>query len=250
MATSHDLLSRIGAKNYKTLSRWFEIGVIPRPEIKKHPDRPGTIATWPDWVLKHCDVIQQFRQKGMTLEEIAKQIGKDWAAIERHYSRYKFGKVSKQMDLTNKLMDLSNECWSAATQMLTRCQDRISPFQEFVSIEKLAEALDMAKRGINPLLVVFDDRADVVSDLAVSQFISTNNVMSKPVLVVPIFETVRKHFDDDGVPEYPTLRPPEYYLDHSDSPPTKHKFKVDQDLKLVIENRGNKSSGVQKSNDE
>ena len=92
--TSKEILEACQIQSAKTLTRWYQAGLIPSPEVGRMPDGSvGKIGKWPAWVLEHCRVITDMTRKGRRLVEIRELFGSDWPAIARRYRRYNLGEI-------------------------------------------------------------------------------------------------------------------------------------------------------------
>jgi DNA-binding transcriptional MerR regulator len=68
-------LSRKTGLSAKTLTRWANRGIIPRPAISTHPSGRGKIGYWPDAVLDRCLRIVQLRKQGHSVESALAMLG-------------------------------------------------------------------------------------------------------------------------------------------------------------------------------
>src|SRR5262245_23624006 len=68
MVTSKEILEHTGLKSAKTLTRWYQRGIIPKPSVRLHPSGRGKIAYWPDWVLDRCVKLVELQRQGHTLQ--------------------------------------------------------------------------------------------------------------------------------------------------------------------------------------
>jgi DNA-binding transcriptional MerR regulator len=67
MITTAMVAKKLGV-SVKTLARWADRGVIPKPAVATHPSGRGKIGYWPDHVLERCRRIVALRKKGHALE--------------------------------------------------------------------------------------------------------------------------------------------------------------------------------------
>jgi len=74
MITTETLTRKTGL-SAKTLTRWSNRGIIPKPAIRTHPNGRGKIGYWPDAVLDRCLRVVQLRKEGHTLESAIALIG-------------------------------------------------------------------------------------------------------------------------------------------------------------------------------
>ena len=71
MITSKEILLGTGIQSGKTLTRWYQRGLIPKPEVRIHPSGNGKMAYWPSWVLNRCVRIKDLVARGRSLDEIS-----------------------------------------------------------------------------------------------------------------------------------------------------------------------------------
>src|SRR4051794_23650034 len=74
LITSKDILEATGLKSAKTLTRWYQRGLIPRPLIRTHPSGRGKIAYWPDLVIDLCVRIVSMQREGLSLESVKRRL--------------------------------------------------------------------------------------------------------------------------------------------------------------------------------
>jgi DNA-binding transcriptional MerR regulator len=74
MITTKTLVRKTGL-SAKTLTRWSNQGIIPKPAIRTHPSGRGKIGYWPDAVLDRCLRLVQLRQEGHSLESAIALLG-------------------------------------------------------------------------------------------------------------------------------------------------------------------------------
>jgi DNA-binding transcriptional MerR regulator len=70
-----EILARKTGLSAKTLTRWSNRGIIPKPAIRTHPSGRGKIGYWPDSVLDRCLRIVQLRQEGHSVESAVGLLG-------------------------------------------------------------------------------------------------------------------------------------------------------------------------------
>jgi hypothetical protein len=74
MITTETLTRKTGL-SAKTLTRWGNRGIIPRPAIQTHPKGRGKIGYWPDAVLDRCLRIVALRREGHSIESAVALLG-------------------------------------------------------------------------------------------------------------------------------------------------------------------------------
>ncbi len=206
--TSRQILDELGIRNIKTLTRWYQIGVIPEPEIKSH-EGVGRIACWPQWVLKHCGTIQKLTAQGQTLKAISEEFGNNWDEIGRRYRTYSFKKGSenkREAELLHDIADAVNDAISYnLVTMRQQIHDKRAPI---VDMEIVVEAIELAKLGHNPVLLIAPPfRVLVIPDFLVSRYLSENYSISEGLFVIPIFSICKQLCPQGAIPVAPRTKP-------------------------------------------
>lgn len=75
LVTSKEILEATGLKTARTLVRWHNEGLIPKPVVGLHPSGHGRISWWPQWVLDRCVELVDMRRKGQQLWGVGKTTG-------------------------------------------------------------------------------------------------------------------------------------------------------------------------------
>jgi len=76
MITSKEILSELGLKNIKTLTRWHkQYKLVPPPVIKTHPNGRGKIAYWNEEDLPLFKYVKSKFDEGLKATEIKASIG-------------------------------------------------------------------------------------------------------------------------------------------------------------------------------
>jgi DNA-binding transcriptional MerR regulator len=68
-------LSRKTGLSAKTLTRWANHGIIPKPAISTHPSGRGKVGYWPDSVLDRCLRIVELRKEGHSMQSAVALLG-------------------------------------------------------------------------------------------------------------------------------------------------------------------------------
>jgi DNA-binding transcriptional MerR regulator len=74
MITTKALVRKTGL-SAKTLTRWSNQGIIPKPAVQTHPSGRGKIGYWPDAVLERCLRLVQLRKEGHSVESALALLG-------------------------------------------------------------------------------------------------------------------------------------------------------------------------------
>jgi hypothetical protein len=200
MLDSRKILEETGIVSAKTLTRWYQRGLIPRPKIGTHPNGRGKIAFWDDWVLERCLRIKQLVQSGESLDSIGEMLGSDWPEAERTWRRrYRFAEVSRKLDFDAAVTNFADLTHRKLVALLDVGRRKDSPglnkLNEWLwSKETIGKVLEFVRQGIQPVLVFDGERAEITADFMVSQMLSTKKDDSTPLIVVPLFSEVVKAF--------------------------------------------------------
>lgn len=206
--TSREIMYALKIKNVKTLTRWYQAGVIPEPSIELHPDGHGTMAYWPSWVLDHCRVIKQMTDAGQTINEVVGTFGKNWDAIAARYRVYNFGRVSEKMDRDQLLMNIWNAVDKTVSKHFANIRRRLDTTQfPPVTRDVVLQALVLIEKGFNPVLILHPERIVAVPDFLLSLHLASDYQNSDPFLVVPMFSIVMQHKLKTKLAKKPTIRP-------------------------------------------
>jgi DNA-binding transcriptional MerR regulator len=74
MITTKTLARKTGL-SAKTLTRWANRGLIPRPAVSTHPSGRGKVGYWPDSVLDRCRRLVRLRKEGHSVESAVAMLG-------------------------------------------------------------------------------------------------------------------------------------------------------------------------------
>lgn len=208
--TSRDIMKATGIVNVATLIRWHQMGLIPEPEIRAHPNGRGKMAYWPAWVLPHCVRIKQLRKSGLKLSEILSILGRiNGSDSPSHRQRYRFSEVSLSMDKNAAFMNLREFVEDHLVQW-AESQRRISlksNAREFAS-DIIEKGIEFLEAGINVVLVLSSRSAFLTSDFAVGLYLSQCTSSDDSILVIPLWTQLRAFAHQLGqFPVSPTVFP-------------------------------------------
>ncbi len=208
VVTSKQILDALEIRNIKTLTRWYQKGVIPEPLIQSQ-DGAGRIACWPPWVLKHCKVIKELTSEGKTLREIAESFGNDWEKLGRRYRAYNFQDDAKNKQEAEELYSIADAISERLDKKLVEIRQAISASRvQVASMEISEEALALAKDGYNPILVISPPlQVFVVPDFVVGEYLSKHFDAVDTVIVIPLFAICKSHAPAKSLPAAPTRKP-------------------------------------------
>ena len=194
--TSRQIMEAAAIGNIVTLTRWHQMGLIPPPEIRTHPNGRGKMAYWPEWVLEHCVRIRQLRKAGRTLSSIKRFLNDDWSQVAKEYDRrYRFVKASESMDHQAAVVNLRDAIEEVLRDWIGAQRTRLRRTNPLLVDQALIEqALVMLEDGFNPVLIIEDDELKLTADFVVSQILSRRRSMDYPVFVLPLAKELTSYF--------------------------------------------------------
>lgn len=209
--TSREILDKLEIKSAKTLTRWHQRGLIPPPEIRKHESGRGRQAYWPHWVLSRCLQIKELVQSGQTLDEIADLLASD-DKTHKPGRKYVFSEASKRLDEdafayhTRNLIDEQLRQYSQSSQEL-------APTEQVPSAV-INSAIELAREGYRPVLIVAGETVRAVPDFAVSLELADGEEINQMILVLPLKHLIRRHLAIHEIAD-PTITPIKKVVDSS-----------------------------------
>lgn len=212
MYTTHEILEQTGIKSGKTLTRWYQAGLIPSPTIGTSPSGRGKVAYWPEEVLKQCSIIRQMVKAGKSLDEIAQTLKRDRVkptAVKK--KRYNFKDASKAIDLQECKANLDEQVWNKLAPLLTRLRDPFELGKKWTALawkEGATGILQLANDGYNPVWVTDGKNCWVTADFMVSHVLADASSDSA-LLVVPIRDEILNAFSaiNKAAPSVETISP-------------------------------------------
>ena len=206
--TSRQIMDELGIKNIKTLTRWYQAGLIPPPEVEQHPDGVGRIACWPAWVKQHCKAIKRLTHEGHPIKEIHALFGDDWPKIASRYLRYDLASVSAEMDEDASVRELAEIIDQQVLSHLMQIREKLHAATiPAVLSNVVRQALDVLSDRQNPVLVLSEDRVVAVPDVAVSAYLSKFYKTSNPMLVVPLYAILSQQGSEHWKLKKPVVKP-------------------------------------------
>ena len=218
-------MDRLGIESSKTLTRWYQRGLIPKPELGTHPNGRGKMGYWEPWVLERCLRIRQLMAAGKELGEIADMLGSDWDAAAKVVRRkYVFADVSNKMDFQAGLESLRDLLWGLLNPFfrelgVAAVKSNHMNFKQ-LKTETLKQCVDLVRDGANPVVVYDGETFRAVPDFVIGQMLAKTAGQGQPWLIVPVYHVVQKLFGPllKLTAEQPTMRPSsEVVLDDGDT---------------------------------
>ena len=218
MITSKQILKATSLKNPKTLTRWANAGIIPKPHIGTHPKGRGKIAYWPDSVLERCQQIVKLRRQGHSLSSAVTTIENDrmLRIMERVESSPDLGAM-----LSEKKIKLAQEgdIDLASLLCLLIAKGAENVVSDTTMLKKLlagirsagvaAQGVRYLQAGFNPICMFDGQKAEVMPDFRVAHVLSEEKLPSTSWVIIPLFAPLQKVFSSLGLnmPSTPTVRP-------------------------------------------
>jgi DNA-binding transcriptional MerR regulator len=203
MISSKELLRRTGLKSAKTLTRWYKLGLIPKPELRTHPSGRGKLSYWPDWVLDRCLKMREAQKHGRSLKGAVSLMALEY--VERT--------MEETLDARNRAESLSKRRVKVAAAdgkefsgldifialILADLHPRmLDKDRKDVLIAKLrdSQALDQTLRaveqGFNPVLVFDGSQVHITTDFMLGIRLGLQGDQGRPAIIVPLLHPLRR----------------------------------------------------------
>lgn len=204
MTTTKDILKQTGLKNARTLARWYQKGLIPKPMVGPHPSGRGRISYWPDWVLNRCLKIVELRKRGYSLDALRSNVVVDSYDPKRYrpIEKPSVGDIAKNKPL--KLADgmeirpvtIFQLMISEKIKSLVTERDLVRTITEKLKEKDiLRKAIELLASGCNPVLIFDGEDLDIQTDFFISQRLIQDEHESTAYLTIPLLPYVRKIFE-------------------------------------------------------
>jgi hypothetical protein len=213
--TTFEVLKRCKIKSSKTLTRWYQRGLIPPPSIETHPSGRGKIAYWPTWVVRRIREVKDRLARGASLDQIAETLGSDWATEKKRWIH--------QRPKLQEALERESRIW-ATRDFAGDGSKRICDYLRLIGIQRpgisdelerrlsaptlVDEALKLMQRGYSPVVAIVGDETRVIPDFLLATVVSHPESQGQPMLVIPI----RDMFADEFAGVDPTLTDPPKYM--------------------------------------
>ncbi len=213
MLTGKEILKQTDIRSPRTLRRWAEMGLLPKPQVKNIPSGRGRTSFWPDWVLPRCQRIRQLLKAGRSLDEILEILGNDWKTERaKSHRRYRFAEVSKRMDFEAAVRNLADLIGHKVVPFLgglgADVRRVVAELDKVLFRKETAEdLLGHVRQGINPVLVYADADFRFAPDFMVGQLLRHDAEDGRPYLVMSVFTEVVTAFAaiEDNLPSAPAI---------------------------------------------
>jgi hypothetical protein len=211
--TTKEVLRQTGIKSGKTLTRWYQDGLIPQPDIGTQPTGRGRTAYWPHWVVGRCQAIRGMLKDGKTLTEIAKLLGTDWAAEEAKSSKrrgdYDFATISKLLRHHECISRFTDRALDVLLSSIVKSQTEypvvLRTLMRQLDRPMVEKSLELVRSGHSPVFIFDGACLDVVPDFMLTHLLAAG----QPLFVIPIFKEVVNAFSPSvsNLPTEPTIKP-------------------------------------------
>ena len=207
MVTAEQILEATGLRSAKTLTRWAERGIIPRPDVRTHPSGRGKLGYWPDWVLDRCVQVTQLRAEGHSLVSAAQQLELERVSriVEEVRSSRPLGEELEKIRVCvdgdeYPLSDLIRAAiiGEVATIIGEGDKLRAKALEGVGERTVLNRSMGLLEAGYNPVLLLTSASVEVVADFLVSLRLS-DPATHAPTIMVPLIRPIRDAFSAVGV---------------------------------------------------
>lgn len=204
MISSVELLKRTGLKSSKTLTRWHQLGLIPRPELRTHPSGRGKLGYWPDWVLGRCLKMREAQKRGRSLKGAVSFMALTdvESAPEQTVGPPAGAGVISQRRLKVAVAGVEKEYSGLDVFIAMILSDLhpliLAPDLRDVLVARLREnqaldtTLERLEHGFNPVLVFNGSQVQITADFMVGIQLGIQQDQRRPALVVPLLHPLRR----------------------------------------------------------
>lgn len=214
MVTTKDILKFTGLKTARTLTAWYQAGLIPRPRIMRHPSGKGTVAVWPDEAMDRCMALAKLRKPGRPsrlnlriLELLDQQPVRQGLQAPEDVIR---ANTANDGNMINREDDLPEFFIAMLAPALfpyfPDVHSRSAMISKIRSLEVMRQALDLFNSGFRPVLVVDKHDFQVTQDFMVSRRLADEVSFDHAIVVVPLLASLKKAFLLARVP-FPEVKP-------------------------------------------
>ena len=203
MVNSKEILEITGLKNIKTLTRWYQKGIIPPPHVGTHPSGHGKIAYWQDWVLDFCVKIIDLRKLGYSTSEAALVLNyeKTREELEAIKKKPRVSEILAQKKVLLKggrsvsLLDvflvlIIDELKNLVTEKTIR-NALATKFNQQNSLDLALEYLDA---GFNPVLMFDGFNLGIYPDFVLSHLLSHKPAEGKSNVVLSLLKPLNRAY--------------------------------------------------------
>ena len=198
MMTSRELMSAVGLTGRNTLVRYHKAGLIPPPEVRKHPSGRGMTSYWEEWVVLRLQRIKKLTDAGKTRSEIKDFLGTDWST-----AKLDFEKDSESDDKLNRLADEKNqeatarELFKLIERTLKDIGLRVSKIREYeinryMTDVAIGRGIELLSDGFRPVLIIQKGKVYISCDTAMAFRAQTQTALTDTFLVIPITTALSK----------------------------------------------------------
>lgn len=209
MVSSKEILKRTGLRNIKTLTRWHQKGIIPKPVIRNHPSGRGKMAYWPDWVLDRCIRIVELQRKGHSLNSAVAIL--EMQSVKRIVTSQDYQDVRRQLAGVDASIELKDGRSVSVPDLFvstilveiqsllpsTDAQELLASQVKSNSI--LQQAVCLLSEGFSPVLLFNGADIELTADFVVSHRLSNRNEGDKPFVAIPLLPVIKKIFAIAGI---------------------------------------------------
>ncbi len=204
MISSTELLRRTGLKSAKTLTRWYQLGLIPKPELRTHPSGRGKLGYWPDWVLDRCLKMREAQRQGRSLRGAVSLMElRDMEGAKARPATAPPGMVDVSKRTLKVKLEAGEKELSGLDFFIGLILSDLKPLMLSHDVSDLliarlreSQALDMAlervRDGFNPVLLFSGSQVQITTDFMVGAQLAHQGEQGRPALLVPLLHPLRR----------------------------------------------------------
>jgi hypothetical protein len=215
MITSSELLKGAGIKTPKTLTRWHQQGIIPKPRIKTHPSGRGKVAYWPDWVLGKCKRIRQLQKAGYSLKMASEEADRERLLQDVEFFQKMQPGAKPGLEFPGGLQ-LSPDALLAIfilddIRKYSNDEDFIHHLSSRLKLAPLCRECDdiLARKGV-PVLVTDGKDLAIVPDFSLNHLLRLKASSGRCLVVLPLLHAIRN--SDSVLGRTPTPDPDTQFI--------------------------------------
>lgn len=200
MKTAAELAAEAGVTR-RTIDRWVRKGYLPEPMFRPSPLGHGALAQWEDWVVDCC--VRMRDGDGPPVARLLARISATHLddALELLEANASESAKKLETDLSEaereELETLVRE--GIAVRLSQLLATEMPPRRLMTHVRRrsvVADALDLHRKGMNPVLVLDGSQAYVAADFLVAERLRVDGAMSPTaVIAIPLFNLICSAFE-------------------------------------------------------
>ena len=209
MITTPEVAKQTGLTT-KTLSRWVERGILPKPALRTHPNGKGNVGTWPDAVLERCQKLVALRKEGYDLDNAVIMLQRDrlnqaLAVLDKPTTADIL--ADKKVRLADgreiSLLDVLTSVIIADLKASVVDRDHQPTIITGIRQENIVRrTLELIQNGYNPFLTFDGEKVRVEPDFLLSHTYDADGPTKRSLFLLPLFPAVRKFLEAVGAGDF------------------------------------------------